>query len=78
MATQEQYDNSAGEFITYEVSCQNLECSSYDLEYGNVRAETIYPYIFCGSCGNQILKLKAEGKEWTFIEEAFSYFSKLN
>lgn len=77
MATQEEYDNSAGQFVTYDVRCENSGCSSFNLEYGDVQAETIYPYIMCGSCGSQILNLKAQGQDWQVIQEAFSYFEEL-
>jgi hypothetical protein len=77
MATQEEYDNSAGQFVIYEVRCDNPECSSFNFEYGGVQAETIYPYIMCGACGEQILNLKADGEEWKVIQEAFSYFGEM-
>lgn len=77
MATQEQYDNSAGLYFTYDALCKNSECKSFDLIQENIVAETIYPYIFCGGCNAQILNLKREDGDWEVIEEAFSYFGKM-
>ena len=77
MATQEEYDNSAGQFMTYEVRCKNSGCSSYNFEYGDVQAETIYPYIMCGACGEQILNLKQEGSNWVVIEDARTFFQEI-
>ena len=77
MATQKEYDESAGQYFTYDALCKNPDCKSVDLIQEGIVAETIYPYIFCGGCGNQILDLKPEGGDWTVIEEAFSYFGKM-
>lgn len=77
MLTQADYDASAGQYFTYEVRCDNPQCSSFNLEYGGVQAETLYPYIMCGACGNQILNLKQEGSDWVVIEEARSFFEKI-
>ena len=76
MATQQEYDDSAGQFFTYDILCKNPECKLFDLIQEGIVAETIYPYIFCG-CKNQILDLKREGGDWEVVEEAFSYFGKM-
>jgi hypothetical protein len=77
MLTQENYNASAGQFFNYEVRCNNPECFSFNFVYGDVQAETIYPYILCGSCGDQILNLKKEGSDWVVIQEARAFFQEI-
>ena len=77
MVTKEDYDNSAGQYFIYEIKCTNQNCSVYNNEYGDIQAETIYPYIICGSCGEQITTIKQNGFDWITVEPARNFFNKI-
>ena len=75
---EEEYIATSDVSYTYYVVCKNDQCPSYNLEYGNVLAETEYPYILCGPCGQQTTNLKRYGdSEWSVIEDAQTFFSRI-
>lgn len=76
--TKEDYENSMENFFEYEVICNNSECPSVNKIQSKIRAETIYPYIFCGGCGQQVLNIKrSDSEDWELIDDAFTFFAEI-